>query len=60
MIPVEYQSLIGKSVFHVPMLGTLMSLLASGTGKLYAAAFAACGVMFHMLAGILKNRRRSG
>lgn len=58
MTPVDYDSLIGRVVYHLPMLGTLMSLLASRAGKAYAAIFAACGVMFHMLAGRMRERRR--
>ena len=56
-VPVPYESLVGRSVYHLPVLGTLMSMLAGDVGKLYALAFAACGVMFHMLAAILKSRR---
>lgn len=56
-VSVKYGSLIGKVVFHLPVLGTLMSLLSSHGGKLYAVAFAACGVLFHMLAGVLRGRR---
>lgn len=56
-VPVPYESLVGKSVYHFPVLGTLMSMLAGDVGKLYALAFAACGVMFHMLAAILKSGR---
>lgn len=58
MFPVAYRDLIGKVVCHIPVLGLVMAMLASTTGKLYAAAFAACGVMFHMLAGILRERQR--
>lgn len=57
VMPVDYDSLIGKVTCHVPMLGTLMSVLAGGVGKLYAGAFAACGVMFHMLAGKIRERQ---
>ncbi len=56
-VPVPYDSLVGKSVYHLPVLGTLMTMLAGDVGKLYALAFAACGVMFHMLAAILRSRR---
>ena len=56
-VPVPYDSLVGKSVYHLPVLGTLMTMLAGDVGKLYALAFAACGVMFHMLAAILSSRR---
>ena len=57
MTPVDYDSLVVRVAFHAPMLGTFMRLMTSMTGKLYAAAFAACGVMFHMLAGVLRSRR---
>lgn len=57
VMPVDYDSLIGKVTCHIPMLGTLMSVLASSVGKLYAGAFAACGFMFHMLAGRLRERQ---
>lgn len=57
MMPVAYDSLIGKVERHVPVLGIIMSLLASNTGKLYAVLLAVCGVMFHMLAGILRDRQ---
>lgn len=56
MMPVAYEDLVGKAVYHIPMLGFLMTLIASTTGKIYAAIFAACGVMFHMLAGVLRER----
>ena len=34
----------------------VMSLLAGNTGKLYAVILLGCGVMFHMLARILRSR----
>ena len=55
--PVAYGSLIGKVERHVPVLGIVMSLLASNTGKLYAVLLAVCGVMFHMLSAILRDRQ---
>ena len=58
MAPVEYENLVGRAVWHFPMLGKMMSLMAGTAGKLYAALFAACGVMFLMLAGILSERRQ--
>ena len=59
MLPVAYDSLIGKAVYHLPVLGILMTLVASTTGKVYAVVLAACGVMFHMLAGVLRERQRT-
>lgn len=58
MLPAPYENLVGRAVRHLPVLGTVMSLMAGTTGKIYAAVFAACGVMFHMLAGILRERRQ--
>ena len=58
MEPVPYNSVIGKVERHIPALGIVLTLLASNTGKLYAVLLAVCGVMFHMLAGILRNRER--
>lgn len=55
--PVGYDSLIGKVERHIPALGIIMSLLAGNTGKLYAVILTGCGVMFHMLAGVLRSRR---
>lgn len=55
--PVPYTSLIGKAEYHIPVLGIVMTLVASDMGKLYAVLLAVCGVMFHMLAGVLKNRQ---
>lgn len=58
MEPVPYNSVIGKVERHIPALGIVLTLLASNTGKLYAVLLAVCGVMFHMLAGILRDRER--
>lgn len=52
-----YDALIGKVIAHYPMLGGAMALYTSNIGKAYAACFAACGVMFHILAGRLRERR---
>ena len=54
--PVGYGSLEGKVERHIPALGIVMSLLAGNTGKLYAVILLGCGVMFHMLARILRSR----
>ena len=39
VMPVDYESLIGRVACHIPALGILLSVLASGVGKLYAAGF---------------------
>lgn len=56
--PIAYQSLVGKAEYHIPVLGVIMSLVAGNTGKLYAVLLTVCGVMFHMLAAILRGRER--
>ena len=54
MTPVPYGDLFGRVKLHIPVLGTVMAILAGGTGKIYAALLAVWGVMHHRLAGILK------
>lgn len=55
-MPVPYNNLVGEVVYHIPYLGTAMTWVASTTGKVYAAILAACGIMFHMLAGSLRRQ----
>ena len=57
MEPVKYGSLEGKVVYHFPVLGRIMTLVSGNVGKLYAALLVLCGVMFHMLAGVLRGRQ---
>lgn len=57
-VPVNYESLIGRVEWHLPVIGIVMSLLASTVGKLYAGILAACGLMFYMLAGSMKKRQK--
>lgn len=57
VMPVDYDSLIGRVTCHIPVLGILLSVLASGVGKLYAGGFAACGFMFLMLAEKIRERQ---
>lgn len=52
-----YESLIGRVSSHIPMLGSLMALLASTVGKAYAVCFAACGAMLNILAGRIRRSR---
>ena len=57
LAPVDYASLIGRVECHIPVLGSILTLMAGTAGKVYAAVIAACGVMFHMLAATLRGRR---
>lgn len=56
---VEYSALIGRVTAHFPVLGGLMEIYCSTVGKAYALCFAACGAMLNILAGRLRDRRRS-
>ena len=55
---VNYADLIGRVDYHFPIVGSLMELYTSSVGKMYVLAFAACGVMFNILAGRLRDRQR--
>jgi signal peptidase I len=60
--PVPYDNLVGRVKTHVPVLGQLMAYLTTALGKVYLLCLIACGVMFHVLAGRLRQRaaERSG
>lgn len=58
MNDIPYDALIGRVSAHYPMLGQLMVLYASSVGKVYVICFAACGAMFNILAGRLRERRK--
>ncbi len=58
MNDVEYGALIGRVSSHYPMLGQMMVVYTSTVGKVYVICFAACGCMFHILAGRLRERRK--
>ena len=53
-----YEALKGRVARHYPVLGELMVLYASRTGKAYLICFAACGAMFNILASRMRERRR--
>lgn len=55
---VPYAALIGRVRYHIPAAGRLLALYASDVGKVYVLILAACGVMFNILAGRLRERRR--
>lgn len=56
---VPYQALIGRVVWHAPLLGGLMEIYTSTVGKVYALLLAACGAMFNMLAGRMREYNRN-
>ena len=58
---VNYGSLIGIVKYHVPFLGSLLFVFRTGIGRIYAAAFALCGLLMILLSGMIrKNRRKAG
>ena len=52
---VKYDQLIGKVVFHLPVLGQLLMLFSTGVGKIYIICFAACGALLNIVAGRLEG-----
>ena len=58
LAPIPYSALIGRVVFSVPVVGRFLAVYASRVGKIYALVFAACGVMFNLLAGRIRERNR--
>ena len=59
MNPVPYAAVIGRVQRHFPVLGQIMMLLSSGVGKAYFLCLAACGVMFNILGGRLRESRQT-
>lgn len=57
---VSYSALKGRVERHVPVLGDILTVVASASGKAYLLCFAACGAMLNLLAGRLRARRRGG
>lgn len=58
MNDVPYAAVIGKVTFHCPLLGEMLWIYTSTAGKAYAVCFAACGAMFNILAGRMRERAR--
>ena len=57
---VPYASFIGLVTAHIPYIGSLLYLLAGTAGKVYMLIFAACGLLFHLLAFSLRDRSTTG
>lgn len=53
---VPYEAVRGKVAFHIPELGRMEAVIMNPVGKAYLVCFAACGAMFNMLAGRLRER----
>ena len=55
--PVKYTALSGRVKLQVPYLGSLRFIFQTGMGRIYAAAFALCGLLMILLSASI---RRSG
>lgn len=55
ILPVPYQSVVGRVERHIPHLGQLMLLLGSGIGKVCMLCLAVCGVLLNVLGGRLRQ-----
>ena len=58
MDTVDYYDVIGLVVEHYPYVGRFLSIYASPIGKAYVLCFAACGLMFNILAGRMRARNK--
>lgn len=57
--PVPYESVVGRMVLHVPVLGAFLTLCSGIAGKIYLLLVAACGVMLNMVASRMRDARRT-
>ena len=55
---VPYDDYIGRVEKHYPVIGQALLIYSSNVGKMYVLVFAACGLMFNVLAGRLRASRR--
>lgn len=53
--PIAYDSVIGKVVFVIPMLGTIGELISTIIGKIYVAGFILAAALFFVLASRLQK-----
>lgn len=53
--PVSYERVIGKVRLTLPGAGDVLGYVSSDIGKIYVLAFGACGVMFVILGGRMRN-----
>lgn len=53
---VRYRDLIGKVKYHIPVAGRYLTIYSQQITKVYLLCLAACGVMFNMLAGIIRKQ----
>ena len=51
---IKYEEFIGIVVYHLPVLGQFLMIMATGVGKVYVICFAACGALLNIVAGRLE------
>lgn len=56
-MPVFYDSVIGKVELSIPVIGRILALVASWTGKMIAIGMIVSSVLLHLLAGALRKSR---
>lgn len=54
--PVSYNAFIGKVEKHYPVIGRLLAVYSSMTGKIFVLAFTAGGVLLFILGSTLKKK----
>lgn len=57
MNSVPYNRVIGKVVFHLPILGKFMVLYTSSIGKLYMICFAVSGALLNVLGSMMRKKQ---
>ena len=55
--PVPYSALAGKVVWHLPILGGMLSILTSMIGKIYLGLLLLCGLLLNILGRRLRAMR---
>ena len=55
---VSYGALVGRIVYHLPYIGSILTVYSSAIGKLYMLLLAASGLLLHILGNRIRERRR--
>lgn len=56
--PVPYERVVGKVGMTMPIAGDVLGYISSDVGKVYTLAFGACGLMFVILGGRMRKKRK--
>lgn len=55
--PVAYADVLGRVRYHLPVVGRYLMIFSQPIAKVYLLVLAACGLMFNILAGRMRNRQ---